>query len=488
MKTKSSNPRHGGENGSTILLALVVLGIGTMGVLAWAALIQARAVDADATQQALERRLRYENSRAMGEAYAAYHLATDGTRDAVGTELTGSWGKLTLSQWSGSPLSTTSSTTGTNHVSPVSLSSHITELDCLLSDGLSDHSVKYALRSESPMLSGDLLVVGQGMNDISISAPLEVHGRAVIFPGSSPNTYAGVRAERYYLPLGGSVAIPNLAGQGNLPDNLPRVPLTAGIISGTDPDYSGERSVIENAAFAHTYLDKVRASSYVEVDGTVPYGTAGDPVVSDGLGVVTVDLGSASLTHVIVSGGTRLVLQGQSDAAAAATAEGLAPVVVVVRDTALLSGGLALAGTHQGRGLILAVRQGGAVVPVTFAGAGATHWRMLLELEHTPVVFNLGATGGVELMGGISTDAGISSAGSGSISLVQESSADMRDYLANFASRIGWVDRRPLVYINPAPLANAEIGGWEGGGYAPVSDEAKAAEAATLNGAVNAVP
>ncbi|MEZ5432220.1 MAG: hypothetical protein R3F31_13805 [Verrucomicrobiales bacterium] len=130
MKTKSSNPRHGGENGSTILLALVVLGIGTMGVLAWAALIQARAVDADATQQALERRLRYENSRAMGEAYAAYHLANDGTRDAVGTELTGSWGKLTLSQWSGSPLSTTSSTTGTNHVSPVSLSSHITELDC----------------------------------------------------------------------------------------------------------------------------------------------------------------------------------------------------------------------------------------------------------------------------------------------------------------------------------------------------------------------
>ena len=113
---------------------------------------------------------------------------------------------------------------------------------------------------------------------------------------------------------------------------------------------------------------------------------------------------------------------------------------------------------------------------------------MLLELENAPVAFNLGATGGVELMGGISTDAGISSAGSGSISLVQESSSDMRDYLANFASRIGWVDRRPLVFVNPAPLANAEIGGWEGSGYAPVSDEAIAAEAATLNGAVNPAP
>lgn len=480
MKARLHPQSRRAERASTILLALVIMAIGTLGVLAWASLIRARAVDVDATGEALDRRIRYENSRAMGEAYAAYRMGASGTNNAVNTELSDAWGRLSLSQWTGTPLATEISTTGVNHASPVSLSSHVTELSFLVNDGLSDHTVAYSLRSESPLLTGDLFVAhAPASGSLAVTAPLHVQGRAILWAGGAPHSYTGLRAERYFLPLGGTVAVPNLAGASNLPDNLPRVPLTSGLTSGATPDYSGHRLVVENTtAAANSYLAKVQATSHVEVSGAVASGMTGDPVHSDGLGNVTLDLGSSGLGHVIVTGGTRLVLQGQPDAAAASNAGNLPPVVVVVRSSAILSSGVQLAGQTNGRGLILAMRQSGGATSFTVGATAAAQWRLLLELERTPAVFNLGTSGGLTIMGGISTDASVASAGAGNITLVRENVSDLRESLAYFASRLGWVDRRPLVIVNSAPLADVEIGGWEGDGYAPISDEAKAAQGA----------
>lgn len=271
------------QEGSILVICMVMATIGTLGVTAWISLMDARGHLVEANMAALERRTVRENSKALAY-YAIYnnHLH-DKTASGSYSEYTiddtvDDLGQCIVMPYTTAPLTETSnSRQAKNGASPSRAFSTDVEVrlfkDVAAMKGSEYESWEFQLRSYHPNLGGELLTfyppaVPASGNPL-VSGSLHVKGRAVFWDAVKKDFGAGLRANEYVLPnrIGGTTTLPTVAGTNTLPLNYPIPHTTTGLSTGGGW-YDGTMDYFESSTNTHnSYYDKM--GSKVVLDGSV---------------------------------------------------------------------------------------------------------------------------------------------------------------------------------------------------------------------------
>ncbi|MEM6916592.1 MAG: hypothetical protein AAF491_08520 [Verrucomicrobiota bacterium] len=264
-KSKGHAPEK--RRGSILVVCMVLCALGTLGVAAWIALLDARGHQSEASMEALNRRNVYANSRALAyRALYANHLHANTALAANQTyTLPDGLGAATIRAYATVPLSDGSalrySKTG---VTP--FRTYTTDVVADLSDGIGTQEWDFQLRSYNQTLGGDLLIMNPPMDptsgDTLVSGNLNVGGRAVFWDAVQKDFAAGIQAENFLLPnnIQGTTTFETPSGASVLPLNYPLVLQTTGL-SGAGPAYAGEMDIVQSAANAHNdYASRFNAT------------------------------------------------------------------------------------------------------------------------------------------------------------------------------------------------------------------------------------
>ena len=413
----NSRSKRPAERGSVLMIAVLLVLLGTFGITAWFGLIAARSLEVSAKEAAMVRRVQLngvkEAARQLG---SQSFLAMDGGK-AHNTEvqLSASLGTVTAPPWSGTPYTSTS-LSRYHQIGGVPGQSFSTDITAVLDDGqgvLGAVDYNLQLRTYVPALRGDLLTIHEpavATTPVVTDLGLLVNGRTVVWDGGNALAH---RTERLHTSAKAStVSLVNLAGTAILPDNEIFAPRSTG------SEFIGRLKAIDSSeSSANQYMSRLTALGYTPVDGAVASGDmAAIGYQSDGLGGVTIDLDHAALPHLHIIGNLlNLNLAGQVTAAEYTAAEGLASRLLVVTEpvgSAFAGLSVTLAG-ENGRPLVMAIRQDDVATAVqvtyTVGAAAFPRWRSIIDLEHSPLAI-LPSGGGVSelhILGGIRTDASI---------------------------------------------------------------------------------
>ena len=362
--TVSRSARRGGA----LILALLFIGVISAGFASWALLIQQRAGVSDLEEHQARKRLAAANSEMMVRDYMLTRVLAANGDDTLDGGAPGSngaaWSTSTTAIWKGSTLiddtywpSTTgwrgyaldsiSWIGGINGFSPtydypysktLTFNANYKQLSFAGSaQQFPDDATTYRayLRSSSPILGGDLLVLHQP--NPAVTGNVAVQGRVVHFaPNLAASAYTA-RSQRFtspgQVPL--TVVPASIAGGALLVSNLPWTALSSGNINnpniGIDPnpsvstdwrlpDFSGLLNVIDasttnasNSLKSELELNSSTIAATGITDksnsrGLDIIGATGIATISPCLGSATPDLPGVSITN----GLSELVIEGQS--------------------------------------------------------------------------------------------------------------------------------------------------------------------------------
>ncbi|MEQ1840263.1 MAG: hypothetical protein ABL994_07640 [Verrucomicrobiales bacterium] len=161
---------------------------------------------------------------------------------------------------------------------------------------------------------------------------------------------------------------------------------------------------------------------------------------TNGKGMAQIFLDRSELTQVVVEGVTRLRLFGQSDAAKAATAATLSPLLIIVdnRGGQILSNIDLFHGNRRPVIVVMISAPAGPAQPLTtFKGSSAfPEWRLIFDLQNTGLAFDASGVAGSKIIGGIRTNHRVSVTG-GTVTLEKDVNGAS---MMNLLSRDAWIE------------------------------------------------
>lgn len=261
MKLKQKNRNLG----SVLVVALVVVGVATAGVLAAVSIITYRGDLAETEFRGLERRVKFNNSRALAKlAIYENFLADNNTSTGNSTFVLPDpndaniiWAEATIPPISIPALSYNSSVrshpTGAAPLRAFSLDLGAAAIpSVILSDGVSGQPLQFQLKSYNPVLGGDLLSVHPTSQvtaePVRMEGEIHINGRAVFWPSRyRPELNPDIRADEWVLPSTDGPLVNLLDTQENpvLPSNYPFYPQTTGQNSFGTP-YDNQLEIVDN--------------------------------------------------------------------------------------------------------------------------------------------------------------------------------------------------------------------------------------------------
>lgn len=316
MRLVSQQPLNRRQDGSILVICMVIAGIGTIGAAAFFSLIHAKAEETHARETASVRRTQENNGEAVARGAILQRLAgtADGMAIEATTTISSDWGQSQIADYTPAetPLAA-SANVRLNKSGAVAETAFVSDLEGSVIVNNVKSPKQYQAKSIHPAFAGDLLVVeGQrttGLPAISFTGNLSVKGRAVFWNSNYAAATASIKADRVILanPTTPKLGLLNTLDEPILPDNLPLPPMTAGFVNGT-PRYDGTTQLIGNPnSTLNDYLDSVTPLTGAALSGVTPFvqasGVATNPAtVSDGLllallGTVT-DLTTAVITSL----------------------------------------------------------------------------------------------------------------------------------------------------------------------------------------------
>lgn len=460
-----------------MVIALVAIGFITVGFSTWVGLLAQRGRTAEIEEHATRRRVASYNSRAVIREYALERMLTS-SGDANGIEfdpLSG-WSVTSAAAWSGYPMESSTRLAGLNAFSPswdYPYSKVIDTAASTLALGFvenqngrlnQDYStttsyLKTYIRSRSPVLGGDLLIVHRSKIPAEtvpvVTGNIAVYGRVMHFLPELPDTSYTVRSSRFIARPGGApMTLRPRDINGNLiaPTNMAWTPISFGRVGGAT-DLTGKLNVIDDSTNGGNSLRQLMASSVATLQSTG--GTAmSDPrgFTNNGNGTVTVtaSIGAenpADLPSIAVNSEvSELIIEGQEGANFTDYARYRpAFALLYVQDEASVRKLTTIRLRKQNsRRMILAIKQNGNTpglpVNVIVEDTSATsEWNLVIIAENTPLVFSANpAVTYIKVAGGIQTDSPLSGpAGGQELSLVLQN--DSRG-LIRLTPRAAWVE------------------------------------------------
>ena len=270
--------RRNRQRGGILILCTVLAGLGTLGVVAWVSLLQARSIEAETQEAATDRFIRKQNSRALAREvlYRKYLAADSGPAEPETYTLPDGWGGVEIGDWSGSALSY-SAAVRTHKAGAVPFRAFSTDVSVAIDDGDATHTCQYQLKSYNPMLGGSLLTVQRAtLSDdtpLTISGDLRVHGRALFWGDDYGSNTFGALTDSAQIS---DNELPNLpftdTGDNSIrPANFPFPATTSGAVDGT-ANYIGQASVIVNATTtANAYASRAISAGATEISGDTAF-------------------------------------------------------------------------------------------------------------------------------------------------------------------------------------------------------------------------
>jgi hypothetical protein len=477
---KAAPPIKARTNGGIMAIALLTVGFVSVGFTAWLGLLSQRSRAGEMEEHATRRRIAMFNSRAAIREYALERVITSST-DTDGfnfnpSELSG-WSVTSSAAWSGYPMESNTRLAGLNAFSPASDYPYSKLLDVSAvtktlafdsavgggitpSYGTSSSILRAYVRSRSPLLGGDLLLIHRSKLTPEVAPAVTgniiVNGRVVHFvPELDSNSYTA-RSSRFISIPGVAVNVSpkDLSGNAILPSNLSWTPITFGRLpSSAAADYSGKLNVLDDSTNGGNSLKSRLTASTSTIPDTGAQTTSDARGYSNsGTGVVTIKpcIGStnpADLPSIVIGDEVQeIVIEGQSGANLATYAPYRPAFAVLYTQSASSVRKLTtirLRGQNARR-MLLAIKQAGNIPgsPINVIVEDSTpvcEWHMMIIAENTPIIVSLaGGTNALQLIGGIQTDGPLSGpTGSGLLSIYLQS--DTRG-LIRLAPRGAWVE------------------------------------------------
>ncbi len=474
--------------GGVMVVALMITAAATMGFAAWTTLVASRKEAVEQNFGGLLRRMAVENGRLIARQLAYTDYLTKNASNAVDSKnyVTGTTqviGGISAPLRVGFPMDSVAFPAGFSRISPAGLgyaygvitnvSVPFSVMDSHPSLTVRENSstvVSTALKSRSPLLSGDLLVIHKPTlaTTSPVAAPVitgnldVLDARAVFLTPDSLANFSTVRASAvstptYTVPLVNPFQTRDpYSNSVILPSNFPSLLTTTGSVgAGNNLDTQHYLNVVDSAQNpSNSFREKIKTGSYVTVPTTADFNQSGVNFVSS-TGVLTLDLSNVALPGVIAQNNvSQIVFTGQTSSAE----EGLADIyssvgVCYVEDAAVSTRTLTSVVCKNGankRRLILGMKKipnttlpqvPGSPVVISFPQSNLSPvWRLLLVAENTPLTFsNSGGAGTITLKGGIQTDGNITSTSGAGNAVKLISETDPRR-LSRLAPRHAWVE------------------------------------------------
>lgn len=471
-----SKPRSH-STGGVMVIAMVAIAFVTVGFATWISILSQRGRSIEVEQHTVQRRIAAYNARATIKEYALERMiSSSGDADGITYDPMNGWGSTSISAWSGYSMDSNTRLAGLNAFSPawdypyskvVDVAAGTKKLGFTtngagrIEQDLSSSAsyFKTYIRSRSPVLGGDLLVIHRSkINpavEPTVSGNVKVYGRVMHFvPELAATSYTAQSARFVARPGSSAMSLrpTDLSGNAIPPSNLAWTPITFGKVAGVS-DFTGKLNVIDDSSNGGNSLRQELSASAATLQSAG--GTAlSDPrgFLNDGNGTVTITpcIGAsnpADLPSVIIdSEVNEIIIEGQDGTNFTGYAQYRpAFVVAYIQDPASVRKLTTIRLRKQDRRrMILAIKQSGTVagssVNVIVEDTNSScEWNLMILAENTPLVFSASsAVSTIKLAGGIQTDAPLTGPGTGkNLSLVLQT--DTRG-LIKLAPRAAWVE------------------------------------------------
>lgn len=265
--------KRASQRGSILVVCMVLAALGTIGVAAWIALLDARGHQVEAGFESLKRRATLQSSKALARdalyanhLHAGSNLGADVTYTIPGNAAATSPGdqvlyenetvaSVTIKAYTGIPLQNTSATRTTKN-GVVPLRSYTTDISVVLNDNVSTATETFQLRSYNPMLGGELLSMHPSNDPGSfgrlLSGDIKVNGRAMFWDAAAKDLQAGLSADEYLIPndIAGTHTFVDTSGKRGMPLNYPIPKQTTGLAGGS-PSYDGRLDIVSSTTNGH---------------------------------------------------------------------------------------------------------------------------------------------------------------------------------------------------------------------------------------------
>lgn len=459
--------------GGTAIVALIIVGMGSIGMTALISLVHARGMQIEASQEGFLRRIRELNGRQLAKEYVYHQVMPNSSGAGETIELSfddgdsdpsdDNWARIVVSSWNTSAFSATALGLA-NPVGPGAASNPfeapvtITVLGNVTSSGAFDtakqpEAFQFRVCGKNPALTGTVLGVHRsatGSNEVrsvgNVNESIKARGAAYVWESASPTgnayNFEAERAGTSNPESGGAdykISGLDVSGSSDLlaPANAPYTPLINSFGSGVAND--GTLSVIWGAGPNSLQTTATNGGAMI-ADPLVVSSSNG--VSSDGAGAIFIDLNDPSLPHVLVAEGANAIkLIGQADATQEVAASTMSPVIIAIKDStnpaAIIPDPdvaiIECAGNNTRPLIVGIVKDLPEPMVLQFAG---TRWRMIFFAEETiTTVDTLGLD--VTLEGGVFTNRDFIHNDSGSLQIVKE---DDPGPLESIAPRWVWVE------------------------------------------------
>lgn len=486
MRTHSFYRRR--PAGSILVIALVIIAVVTVGFSAWVGLLSQRGRSAEVEEHAARRRISSGNSRAVIREYALERMLTSsGDADGITIDpMADGFAVTSAGAWTGYPMESTTRLAGLNGFSfawdyPYSKVIDTTAATKALGfnttpsgrieQSLSDTAsyLKTYVRSRSPVLGGDLLVVHRSKQVLNpepvVTGNITVSGRVMHFrPDLAQTKYTAQSIRFIGAPGTANVRPKDLSGSVIPPTNMAWTPVSFGRVSGIT-DFSGKLNVIDDSSNGGNSLRQRLETSAATIQNGG--GTAlNDPrgYVNDGAGKVTITscVGSsnpADLPSVVINDAvSELIIEGQTGTNFTDYARYRPAIAVtyVQSDLAVRKLATIRLRKQNSRRMVLALKHSGLLTPaavnVIVEDTNATsEWHLVILAENMPLTITANSpVTTIKMVGGIQTDASLTGPGTGktlALSLEEETRG-----LIRLMPRAAWVET-----IMPDKIPNSTL-------------------------------
>ena len=488
MRSNSFIRTH--SSGGVMIIALVATSLVTVGFTVWVGLLTQRGRAAEVEEHAARRRVSAYNSRAVIREYALERMITssgdasgvsfDPFADSTAVDDNGNlkkgWAVTSSAAWSGYPFESNSRLAGLNGFSPTwdypyskvidvtavtKALGFVTTQSGRVEQSLSSNPsyLKTYVRSRSPVLGGDLLIVHRSKLSTPVapvvSGNISVSGRVMHFvPEMAAGNYTARSARFISKPGSSPMSLRPTDLNGNIipPSNISWAPITFGRVNGST-DLTGKLNVIDDSANGGNSLrQKLTAStSTIPSDGGTAYSDSRG-YSNPGLGIVTITTcigysNPADLPSIVIDSEVReLILEGQDGTNFTSYAPYRPAFAVVYVQKAASSRKLQTIRLRKqnARRMVLAIKQEGdspgqPVNVVVEDTNGISQWHLVILAENTPLTFSASnPVSVIKVSGGIQTDSPLTGPGTGQdLSLVLQD--DTRG-LIRLTPRAAWVE------------------------------------------------
>jgi hypothetical protein len=287
MNPHRSSRRRAQERASVLVVCLVLAALGTIGVAAWMALVDARGHQIEASLSSVNRRVVRANSRALAHRAIYQNLlaASEPPPGDIVVELPDGKGRAVIRAFASAPLRTdTAGAPSRSGGTPLSSQS----VDVAVDIGVPSDAARwtYRLRNQHPALGGDLLqfhsLISPSDPTPLVSGNIRVKGRAVFWDAIPRDLSSGLLADDFLVPesIAGSTTFLNSAGVAIQPLNYPHYLRTTGFYAGA-PSYRGDLEIISDSAnVQNSYVERLAGAPRISAASPATE-SAGPPTKPD---------------------------------------------------------------------------------------------------------------------------------------------------------------------------------------------------------------